>query len=312
LENLKFGQKKGCVFNTISDVPGPESSPNVSRGEAKVKDYERDISIICLLAMMDAAKYKIELPKLKDQNNIGHFACVNTDTTALQLMHDKSTKSVHPEPGSLIMRATYYLAIPTDHSHQSAFLEEMMEQRFADIPVQMDLARDIKVKPVSITRSIHKTCPMISACMNTDTTNISHQSVCQKQPEKKAELAAIPRSPEDGQYHDDPSLGEAGLKFEEGGEDVDDEQAKGDDEELSHSNIKCTIGELRILSKMENEARSLPLKIENLESKLENKNLKKAVVTTTPLYSCSGNPTTFLCDGEKSEGFAGVENMFDD
>jgi hypothetical protein len=68
------------------------------------------------------------------------------------------------------------------------------EERGADIPVQMDLARDMKVKPVSNARFIHKTCPMFSDCMNTDTTNISHQSVCQK----KAELSAIYRSPEDG------------------------------------------------------------------------------------------------------------------
>jgi hypothetical protein len=45
----------------------------------------------------------------------------------------------------------------------------------------------------------------------------------------------------------------------------------------------------------------LPLKIENLEIKLENKNLKMAAVIAT-----------FLCGGKKSEGFARAENMFDD
>jgi hypothetical protein len=35
LENLEFGQKKGCGFDNISDV---------SRGEAKAKDYDRAIS----------------------------------------------------------------------------------------------------------------------------------------------------------------------------------------------------------------------------------------------------------------------------
>jgi hypothetical protein len=94
--------------------------------------------------------------------------------------------------------------------------------------------------------------------MNTDTTNISHQSVCQK----KAELAAISRSPEDGQYDDNPSLGEADLKLEEGGEVENDEMAKGD-EQLSPSNLRCTIGELGILTKMEDEARKLPLRLEN-------------------------------------------------
>ena len=130
----------------------------------------------------------------------------------------------------------------------------------------LSLAGDIKVKPMSNARSIHKTFPMIFACMNTDTialelmhaydtTDISHQTVCQKHLEKKAELATISRSSEDGQHHDDPSLGETGVKFQEGGE-VDD-QSKGDEEQLSPSNLRCTIGELGMLSKMENETRKL-------------------------------------------------------
>jgi hypothetical protein len=127
----------------------------------------------------------------------------------------------------------------------------------------------MKVKPVSIARSIHKTSPMISACMNTDTTSISHQPVGQK----KAELAAIPRSPEDGQYDGKPNLGDTNLKLEGGGE-VDDEMANGD-EQLS--NLRCTVGEFGNLSKKENETRK-PFKIENLEFKLENKNLKMATL----------------------------------
>jgi hypothetical protein len=89
-------------------------------------------------------------------------ACVYTDPIALQLMHDESTKSVHPEPGSLIMKATCYLANSTNNSHQS-----------------------------------------------------------EKQPETRAELTATTRSPEEGQYDAGPSLGES----------------KGDDEQLSHSNV---------------------------------------------------------------------------
>jgi hypothetical protein len=57
---------------------------------------------------------------------------------------------------------------------------------------------------------------------------------------------------------------------------------------------------------------SILLKIENLEIKLENKKIKMAAVIATPLCDRLENPITFLCSGEMAEGFAGVENMFDD
>jgi hypothetical protein len=47
--------------------------------------------------------------------------------------------------------------------------------------------------------------------------------------------------------------GEAGLKLEEGGEDEDKEQVKGDEKQLSPSKLKSTNGELGNLTKIENE-----------------------------------------------------------
>jgi hypothetical protein len=112
-------------------------------------------------------------------------------------------------------------------------------------------------------------------------------------------------------HHDDPSLGEAGVKFEEGGEVDDDDKARGDDEHLSPSILRWTIGESEIVGKIKNG--KWPLKIETLEIKsLENKNLQMSAVIATTLCGRLNNPTTFLCGGEKSEGFAGVENKFDD
>jgi hypothetical protein len=66
-ENMKSWPKKGCVFDDIYDVPGPENPSDISiRSEAKV--YERTISMIYLLAMKETTKYKIKLSELEDKN----------------------------------------------------------------------------------------------------------------------------------------------------------------------------------------------------------------------------------------------------
>jgi hypothetical protein len=65
----------------------------------------------------------------------------------------------------------------------------------------------------------------------------------------------------------------ASVKFVEGGEDEEDEQAKGDEKQLSLSNLRWTIGESEIVGKITNG--KWPMKSETLDIKsTESKNLK--------------------------------------
>jgi hypothetical protein len=126
--------------------------------------------MIYLLAMKETTKYKIELSKLEEKNNIGHFVCMNADTIALELMHAYDT-------AAFLLRDKHICAVKK------------------------------------------------ATCYLANSTNNSRQTVCQKQLEKKAEQAKISKSPENAHHHGDPSLGEAGVKFEESGEVDDDDKA---------------------------------------------------------------------------------------